>query len=107
MYSSSKEKVPPRTQSKIGSKKCMITNALVCIDCLPKGIKFNHAHFINNILEEISKFIQLSQKRIVKKKILFHIDNCPVHNGKKIIQFFTNKKLRIDHQPAYSPDRSP
>ena len=59
MYAQSIEKVPPRVLKKIGPKKYMITiafsgNRLICINALPKWIKFNQEYFISNILMKFS-----------------------------------------------------
>lgn len=112
MYAPSIEKVPPRVLKKIGSKKCMITIAfsgdrLICIDALPKGIKFNQEYFITNILDEICQFIHHGDHNIRIKQFILHMDNSRIHNGSKTSEFLSDHRLkRVDH-PAYSPDLSP
>jgi histone-lysine N-methyltransferase SETMAR len=111
-YAKSREGVPPRTRTTIGTKRAMVTifftgAKLLVLDMLPRDQKFNQDHFLAAIAPHLSSENSNARRRVDKKELLVHMDNSMCHNGRKIREYFARKNMtRLPH-PAYSPDLSP
>jgi transposase len=76
------------------------------IDVLPKGLKFNVAHYINTIL------IPLVERRSAhgtanERKLIVHADNARPHTAKVSTQFLAENRMKPAPHPPYSPDLAP
>ena len=97
---------PSRERHIIGSKKLMIsviwsTSGMKSIDMLPLGQSFNKEFYINTVLADLLKNIQLARPVKKASELRLLIDNARPH----LIDDFLkeNGLTRLPH-PPYSPD---
>jgi hypothetical protein len=65
---------------------------LLVFDVLPHEQKFNQDHFLTAIARELSKENSNAKRRVDMKQLVVHMDNSMCHNGRKIQDYFTQKK---------------
>jgi hypothetical protein len=56
--------------------------------------KFNQHFFLAAIEPELSEQSSNDKRRVNKKELIVHIDNCMCHDGPKIQEYFAGHKRR-------------
>jgi hypothetical protein len=112
MFASSHAEVAPRVRPSISCNTVMVTlflttNSRLILDALPKGYKYNQNDFIDNLLPALNQVRIRNDRHKVASTLMMHMYNSMRHNGAKISEKMSLKRLRRALHPAYSPDINP
>jgi len=77
---------------------------ILLVDYLPKGQTINDEYYAN-----LLDHAKIREKRpgLMKKKIIFHQDNAPVHKGVVAMGKLRDLGYELLGHPPYSPDLAP
>ena len=101
-----------KERSTFHNKKVMVTifwgiNGICVLDTLTSTERMNSQYFINNILVKITKSDIYKKVKNAKKRLIIHMDNCPVHKSNASSQFLSQNGFFVAPHPPYSPDLAP
>lgn len=105
------EPAPKKAKSALSAGKVMATvfwdaRGVIHVDYLQKGRTINGVYYAN-LLQRLSEEIQRKRPHLVKKKILLHQDNAPVHTCAVAKAKIEELRYELLPHPPYSPDLAP
>jgi hypothetical protein len=74
---------------------------------LESGTLFNSAYFIEYVLGDIEHLPALQMAIWQKRKIVFHMNNSPIHKSRAVTEKVASLRLALAQHPTYSPDLAP
>ena len=112
MWSLSRENLPEIIDTKIHTKKYMVTifwniDKFFIVDLMKEGEKFNSKYFINNIISPLKEIVYPQGKKPKENPYTLHFDNALPHTSNASTKFLVDNGFKRAPQPPYSPDLAP
>jgi histone-lysine N-methyltransferase SETMAR len=112
MWAQDRDELPPNVKRTTSSKKAMVSLYFSCcavlsVEFLPMGQKYNSQFFTETVLPSIDKKLPECHPKSPTTAAHLHVDNAKPHTSKISIEKIEELGFILVPQPPYSPNLAP